>query len=364
MKPPVVLISIFRETIIGGIAVHSSNLYERIVEEGLPVRKVNYAPVFVARSPLRKARLLMGVGWRLLRLRLSGARVFHFHASNRALMYYLLAPPLALSGGKVVLSLHSGYGYDKWLVENKAYHWFNRLLFRPLHRLIFMNPEESAGIRTRYPFLRDRVVTINPFIAPPAAAIPDLDALRPQPDHFRIATIGVWMQRYNVEEVIRAAVRFHRETGIRTTVTVLLSTVIIEPVYRKKLEAIIADARATIKVELLEDHDRILDVLARRDVFVRASFLDSYGLCVAESLLVGTPAIATDVCRRCDNAVLYQRGDEDELQTHLMDVWKRRNTERTSMLAEDEDSFNAYRKIYNELGSLPDDRRSGTEKNG
>ena len=47
MKAPIVLISIFRETIIGGVAVHASNLYERIVEEGLPVEKINYATVFV-----------------------------------------------------------------------------------------------------------------------------------------------------------------------------------------------------------------------------------------------------------------------------------------------------------------------------
>ncbi len=76
----------------------------------------------------------------------------------------------------------------------------------------------------------------------------------------------------------------------------------------------IAEARKSIEVIILEDSNTILQVLAEHDVFIRPSFLDSYGLCVAESLLVGTPAIATDVCRRCSQAMLYRQGDFDTLQ--------------------------------------------------
>ena len=352
MTPPIVLISIFRETIIGGIAVHSSNLYERIVEEGLPVEKVNYAPVFVARSAVRKARLLFGIGWRLVRLRIGGARVFHFHASNRALLFYLFAVMLFLSGGKIILSLHSGYGFDRWLNENRKYDLLNKCFFRFLSRLIFMNPAESESIRLRYPFLRERVTTINPFIAPPATEIPDFNAIERSPTQFDIATIGVWMQRYNVEEAVTAAVRFQRETSVPTTITIMMSTVIVEDDYRAKLEAVIAAARTTIRMELLEDRNDILEVLARKDVFIRASFLDSYGLCVAESLLVGTPAIATDVCRRCAKALLYRQGDFDALHDHLLTVWNDRDGRRSVMLEDSEDSFNDYRSIYRQFGSI------------
>ncbi len=314
------------------------------------MEKVNYATVFVAKRAVRKVRLLLGIGWRLLRLRMGGARVFHFHASNRALVFYLFSVMLALMGSKIILSLHSGYGFDRWLSENKRYDRLNKFFFRLLDRLIFMNPDESESIRSRYPFLDDKVVTINPFIAPPAAAIPNFNAIERSPDHFRIATIGVWMQRYNVEEAVAAAVRFQQDTGVATTITIMMSTVIVEAEYRVKLEAVIAAARKTIAVNLLEDRNDILDVLAQNDVFVRASFLDSYGLCVAESLLVGTPAIATDVCRRCTNALLYRQGDVEALHSHLLSVWKERSSHRSVLLEDSEDSFNGYRQVYRHLG--------------
>ncbi|WP_020568314.1 glycosyltransferase family 4 protein [Neolewinella persica] len=349
MKAPIVLISIFRETVIGGIAVHSSNLFERMKEEGLPVEKVNFAEIFVRPGILSKLRMVFKVGGRLMSLRLSGARLFHFHASNRAVLFYLYAPLVALTGARIMLSLHSGYGYDRWLGENRAYHLANQVFFRLLDKLIFMNPDESDKIRARYPFLQDKVVTINPFIAPPKAAIPALDISSPNPKKFKIATIGVWMQRYNVEEAIQAAVRFNATTGAPVLMTVLLSTVIIEPAYREKLEAIIARARETIDVVVLEDQNNILDVLVRQDLFIRASMLDSYGLCVAESLLVGTPVIATDVCRRCTHARLYRQGDEMALDHQVLEVWDARHTPRKRMLAEEEDSFYGYLKAYEAL---------------
>lgn len=351
MKQPIVLISIFRETVIGGIAVHSSNLFERIREEGLPVTKVNFAEIFIRTSWPSKLRMVLRVGYQLLVLRWRGSRIFHFHASNRAVLFYLYAPLVALTGGRIMLSLHSGYGYDRWLGENPFYHRCNQIFYRLLDRLIFMNPEESEKIRTRYPFLGDRVVTINPFIAPPQAAIPDMHAVPRDAGSYKMAAIGVWMQRYNVEEAIRAAVRFRQSAGVPVSMTILMSTVIIEPEYRSTLEGIIAEARKTIEVQVLEDRDNVLEVLVEQDVFVRSSRLDSYGLCVAESLLVGTPVIATDVCRRCTRALLYRQGDEKELDRLLKAVWlKKKTASRVRMLDTLEDSFYGYLREYEALG--------------
>ena len=349
MNPPVVLISIFRETIIGGVAVHSSNLYERLLEESIPVSKVNYAPVFVAKGVARKAVQLGRLGIKLLKLRLSGARLFHFHASNRALVFYLFAPVLTLLGGRCLLSVHSGYGFDRWLAENPLYDRINGMYFRLLHALVFMNPAESRRIARRYGFLSERIVTINPFIAPPSEALPVRSPPTSAGRPFRIAAIGVWMGRYNVEEAIRAAVRFNKETGYPTEFTLMLSTVIIEPEYRQKLERIITEARKTIHLDLLENRTDILDQLAGSDVLIRSSKLDSYGLCVAESLLVGTPVIATDLCRRCNNAMLYRQGDTEALHQHLLAVFSGRDRPRRSLLEQSEDSFYQYRQLYAQI---------------
>jgi glycosyltransferase involved in cell wall biosynthesis len=261
-------------------------------------------------------------------------------------MYYLFGPMLALTGGRVLLSLHSGVGYDKWLNSNSPYHRLNKLLLPLLDRLIFMNPEESDRIRKRYPFLSERIVTVNPFIAPPQSAIPDLETIVRPAGEMKIATIGVWEQRYNVEEAVLAAVRFHRETKVPTSITVLQSTIRLEPAYKERVMAQIEAARASIEVVILEDSNSILEVLAEHDVFIRPSFLDSYGLCVAESLLVGTPAIATDVCRRCSQAMLYQQGDFDALHAHLLRAYEEKGAKRKNLLSPSEDSFHGYEREY------------------
>lgn len=348
MRSPIVLISIFRESLIGGVAVHSSNLYERLLENNLPVERIDFAFVFRRPLFLRRFWIVFKVGFRLLRLRLSGARVFHFHASNRALLFYLYAPMLKLLGAKIILSLHSGVGYDKWLTRNPFYHRVNKVMFHLLNRLIFMNPEESARISKRYPFLAKNIETVNPFIAPPDSEVPPMDLV--PTDQFRIATIGVWEQRYNVEEAVRAAVRFHKENKVPVSITVLQSTIREQPEYRQRIEAEIEEARQSIEVEVMEDRNDILAILARHDVFIRPSLLDSYGLCVAESLLVGTPAIATNVCRRCSEALLYEQGDMDALHAQLLKVWESRDQARRRMLPATEDSFHGYLKTYTSFG--------------
>jgi len=349
MKNPIVLISVFRESLIGGLAVHSSNLYERLLENGYQAERIDYAFLFRRSSVPRRIWIVFKIGVRLLELRLRGSRLFHLHASNRALLFYIYAPMLYLTGARIVLSLHSGYGYERWVTDNPIYHRLNKVFFRLLNRLVFMNPEESARIRARYPFLSDRIVTVNPFIGPPDKELPVLGR---HPDHERmkIATIGVWEQRYNVEEAVAAAVRFHAVTGVPTTITVLQSTIREEPVYKQRTMVEIEEARQSIEVVILEDRKDILAILAAHDVFVRPSYLDSYGLWVAESLLVGTPAIATDVCRRCSAAMLYTRGETETLDRHLMTAWENRDAPRKSGLADTEDSFNGYLKEYLDLG--------------
>jgi len=209
-----------------------------------------------------------------------------------------------------------------------------------------MNERESVLIRDRYPFLRNRVVTVNPFIAPTAEVLEAVAAGYETSEAFRVATIGGWEQRYNVVEAVRAALQFHRETGVPVEVTVLQSSNRRDVEYQEKLEREFAAARAEIRIAVFEDRHDVLQILGRQDAFIRPSELDSYGLCVAESLLVGTPAIATDVCPRCSAADLYQLGDIPALVRFLHTAYARRHERQGNLLTAAEDSFNAYYEIY------------------
>ena len=345
---PVVLVSIFRESLIGGVSVHSSNLYDRLVEEGIGVEKVNYAEAFLQSNPFAKGFTLLGQGARLVVLRLRGARLFHFHASNQALVYYLFGPLLALLGAKLILSIHSGYGFDKWLGEHPGYDRVNRLLFRALDRLVFMNPEESGRIAERYPFLRNRIVTVNPFIAPPRSVL-ERNAHAPAAAEFRVATVGAWGPRYNVEEAVEATYAFAGSVDVPVRMTVIQSTSLVVPDYREEVLGKFAEWGNRITIDLVEDTDDILGLLSRQDLFIRPSKGDSYGLCVAEALVVGTPAIVTDVCRRCSAATLYRQGDTERLTALIAAVYAKRGGPYPSLLSPSEDSFTGYRAVYSDL---------------
>ena len=48
-------------------------------------------------------------------------------------------------------------------------------------------------------------------------------------------------------------------------------------------------------------------------VFIRPTLSDSYGISIAEALYVGTPAVASDVCKRPVGTILYKAGDVVDL---------------------------------------------------
>jgi glycosyltransferase involved in cell wall biosynthesis len=55
------------------------------------------------------------------------------------------------------------------------------------------------------------------------------------------------------------------------------------------------------------------EVWAHTDLFVRATMSDMEGVSVKEALQFGTPVVASDVCTRPKEAVLYKTGDADNL---------------------------------------------------
>ncbi|MGB3548093.1 MAG: glycosyltransferase family 4 protein [Saprospiraceae bacterium] len=350
--PSIALLSVFRDSYVGGISVHSTNLYERLRKEGIAVKKFDYTPVTRAGGAARVRAF-----WRLLRgvvsARLAGTDIFHFHASNQALFFYVLGPLLKLSGAKLVLSIHSGYGYDRWLEENPRYHRLNQLTFRRLDRLLFMNRPESDRITARYPSLRDRIRTINPFIAPHPADVPPVRSQPRSPESpFRIVTLGGWKERYNVDEAVTAVLRFQQSTKASVELVVLLSTTLAEPDYQAKLTALLQKAGEQLPLTVLIDHDGVLAEMAAADLFIRPALIDSYGLCVAESLLVGTPAIATDVCTRSANAIPYRQGDLDQLVERIQAVWTDRQAgiqPTATLLQPEEDAYRSYLQLYRSL---------------
>ena len=342
----ILLVSVFRESVIGGVSVHSSNLRDRLRADGHDVHAVDfYGALAPGRGVLAKAASLIGACARVLSARLSGYRVVHFHTSNKAPLFYLTSLPLKLSGATLLLSVHSGLGYEPWLASHPLFAGLNRLFFPLLTRLIFMNEEEVARIGRRYPSIASRIAKVNPYIAPSVGE--ELSRPAPATLPLRVVTVGAFIPRYATEETLRACRRLTEEHGVPVHLTIVESSAYAQDAYRQKLTAEIDAARSpALTIDLVVDTQDILGTMAGHHAFVRPARGDSYGLCVAEALLLGIPSIATDVCTRCAAADLYAPGDLDALVAWLLERSRDLRTAGRSLLAPDEDSYHGYLDIY------------------
>ncbi len=97
-------------------------------------------------------------------------------------------------------------------------------------------------------------------------------------------------------------------------------------------------------------------ILSRSNLFLRPTNTDSYGISVAESLFLGIPAVASDVCERPYGSSLFQNRNEDDFNNAVLNhlnpavsssVDRTKEGQRQLLeLKNLHDLLNIYRSIY------------------
>jgi glycosyltransferase involved in cell wall biosynthesis len=350
----------------GGITTHCTRLAERLEETpSCAVRRVNIK----LRGPLRRSFLRGNpAAWlcAAMRARLSGFHLFHFNASSRSLPFLILAPLLRPLGARLILSFHSG-ALSASLGRNDplAIALF-RVSLALAHRVIFMNQRESAAVALRFPRHAAKFAAIGPFVLPAlkdrekALCRKDLQGrdpgAAPRDRPYVVACMGAWLPYYLFEEVITVLQRVSKDfPSSRFELRIAAALFNIDPAYKRKIEAAArlcrpAAGEGGLRVTTEENVADPLVFLADCDLLVRSSSVDSFGLCVAEALFLGKPAIATDVCRRAEGALLYTPHDLDALEAHIRLSYQRHRdgTQPPLSLPEAEDDFPRLLRLYGE----------------
>ena len=80
------------------------------------------------------------------------------------------------------------------------------------------------------------------------------------------------------------------------------------------------------------------EVWAATDLFLRPTMSDMEGVSVKEALQFGTPVVASDVCIRPKEAVLYRTGDAEDLFEKVYPLLQRKSrvTYNPEVIVEDE----------------------------
>ena len=345
--------------VVGGISSHLNSLRKRLIEDGFNVAIVELINEDISKFGNEKLNIYKGTNpvfllYSLFILIRNGFKLFHFHSSKRALPFFLVLPFLKLLNKKVILSIHHG-GFCGWLEESEIRKKIYSLYFSFSDKIIFMNEKEANKFVDLSRSNHSKVKSISPFIAD-NKKLYDLNYVAPNLNEevFKITTIGLWRRLYKYEDVLKAC----REISQKKTIPIKLDIVTGSKPAGETYKAEIYEMASRIKsdfieVTFIEDKHGILEYLKGKDVLIRANMIDSYGLCTAEALLVGTPAIATNVCRRPENTLLYTPGNIDQLVDHLVNVYERnRNkTHKKSLLNREEDAYfqliEMYESVFN-----------------
>lgn len=107
----------------------------------------------------------------------------------------------------------------------------------------------------------------------------------------------------------------------------------------------------------LKDHVMILNKAVSNgfeywevsDVFIRPTNTDMEGLSVKEALFVGTCCVASDVCKRPDNCILFRNRNFNDLYEKVYNVYKKGEYKKKQTLNETldvvKDIYNIYKSI-------------------
>jgi glycosyltransferase involved in cell wall biosynthesis len=92
--------------------------------------------------------------------------------------------------------------------------------------------------------------------------------------------------------------------------------------YFQKIRSEIADNSLTENFYFLTGQKELWPLFKRSDLFIRATYKDGYGISVDESLYFKCPAIASNVCKRHPDAVLFENRNAEDLFEKSLGILK------------------------------------------
>lgn len=297
---------------IGGISIYCKRLAEKLhaIDESVIMRdfaQSGYESECVVRV---KNRVL-----EFMKLPFVPKRIIHAQFTN----FYLLMM-LFFFGGRhhIVLTLHNRriVLLDGW--KRKV---VNRL-FRRAKYIIYNDPAYTALLCEKYDIEKGKIVLLPTYMAPEQS---EMRGLTTELEEFinkheyslssnahRVIN-NVFGDLYGIDQLIYLMNRLVNEKGLDVGMVFCIADIFDYEYYDRCV--------AQIEELGLTDHFYFavnapvngFEVWAHTNLFVRATMSDMEGVSVKEALQFGTPVVASDVCTRPQETVLYKTGDANDL---------------------------------------------------
>lgn len=304
---------------IGGISVYCKRLTDAVHNTVSSVVLKNFAG---SRSDCPYVKDVKLPIWEFIKLPFRKKMIIHLQLCN---VWFLIAFYLTGWRHDVVITLHN----RKLLLLNG---WKEKMIRRFLLRarsIIFNDPRFTDLLHDKYGIDR-AVMTVLPTYIPSSESekrgIPDEIESFCSRHHHTFSTnahkviLNNWGDVYGIDQIIGMMdILVHRH-GLDVGMVFLIGSVGDNDYYQKCLKRIEELGLGDNFLFVVGSDVNGFEVWERTDLFVRATKTDMEGISVKESLQYGTPVVASDVCTRPVEAILYKDGDVEDLSQKCYDV--------------------------------------------
>lgn len=297
---------------IGGISVYCKRLVEKLHAKDEDVIMRDFAQSgYVSQYVVNVKNRL----WEFLKLPFVGKKIIHAQFTN----FYLLML-LYLFGWKhyIVLTLHNRRivlldGWKRKIVNR---------LFRCTKYIIYNDPTYTELLCEKYDIDKGKTVLLPTYMAPEESEMKGLtteiaDFINKHEyslssNAHRVIN-NVFGDLYGIDQLIILMNRLVNEKRLDVGMVFCISEIFDHDYYGKCLARINELGLSEYFCFIVNSPVNGFEVWAHTDIFIRATMSDMEGISVKEALQFGTPVVASDVCTRPKETVLYKTGDADDL---------------------------------------------------
>lgn len=303
----------------GGVSIYCKRLSESLLENGKDVTFLNFSKSASSEAYVRNVRCAV---LELLRLPFVTERIIHVQFRNPVFLSLL-----CLSGWKhdIVITLHNRktelqHGISKLLLQM----FFKRVKYVILNDVTFL-----PILKEKYSLDSEKAVILPAFIPPRAN---ERRGLTPEIEDFvsghsiilsanaSILIRNSWGDVYGMDQLIPMMDFLVNQEKLDVGLVFMLSEIGDEAYWMECLDRIGALGLKENFLISLNSPANGFEVWERSDVFIRPTMTDMEGISVKEALTVGTPVVASSVCKRPDECLLYEPGNVDQLCSQVLSL--------------------------------------------
>jgi glycosyltransferase involved in cell wall biosynthesis len=343
---------------VGGISVHIKRVKRQLISEGIECNIYNEANV---ENEVENVYPIYSYKLFVFKIPFLKADVFHFHSIS--LKMRILLGVYKLLGKKIILTVHGESLTDQIKNSNRLVKFFLLKGLRKIDQVICVNEKNTKQL-INLGFSAGKLMTLPAFIKPfeEKRDIEDIPNFVWEFINTRdfVITANGCIRFYNDEDLYGVDLLVELVYRLlKNSINISFIFVVLDIDSQNEREKkYYNDVKEKIKDYKLESNFLLYEtkntefypILSRSHLFIRPTNSDGYGVSIAEALHFNIPSIASDVCIRPEQTILFKSRDLNDLYNKTANVI--RNHEKYKQKLEKYESKDYFQELYDIYKSI------------